>query len=243
MTAEATFEATLPLVSILLATCRPDMLAGAVRMMSGQTYRRRELVVPLHGCRRTELPDVARRALADAGATVLEFNAAQLLPEVLTAGAEAAKGSIIAKIDDDDIYGPGYLEEAVQAIVAGKGDVTGKSEVYVHFAATRELLLWRPGSSGQEQNYVMGGTVTFRRELARSPGFGHAIPEMPAFLERCSAMGLRIYATSRRNFLLRRHDGGHRHSWHPDYDMFRREGILVRRGIGSDEAELLPLIA
>jgi hypothetical protein len=89
----------------------------------------------------------------------------------------------------------------------------------------------------------MGGTVTFRRVLARSPGFGRAVPEMPAFLGRCSAMGLRIYATSRRNFLLRRHDGGHRHSWHPDHEMFRREGILVRRGIGSDEAELLPLIA
>jgi hypothetical protein len=188
MTAEATSEATLPLVSILLATCRLDMLAGAVRMMSGQTYRPRELVVPLHGWRRTELPEAARQALADAGATVLEFDAAQLLPEVLTAGAEAAQGSIIAKIDDD-IYGPGYLEEAVQAIVAGKGDVAGKSERYVHPAATRELLLWRPGSSGQEQNYVMGGTVTFRRELARSPGFGRAIPEMPAFLERCSAMG------------------------------------------------------
>jgi hypothetical protein len=243
MTAEATSEATLPLVSILLATCRPDMLAGAVRMMSGQTYRPRELVVLLHGCRRMELPEAARQALTHIGATVLEFDAAQLLPEVLTAGAAVVRGSIIAKVDDDDIYGPGYLEEAVQAIVAGKGDVVGKSEMYVHLAPTGELLLWRPGSSGQEQDYVMGGTVTFRRELAHSPGFGCEMPEMPTFLERCAAVGVRIYATSRRHFLLRRHDGGHWHSWHPDYDMFRREGILVRRGIGSDAAELLPLIA
>ena len=170
MTAEATSEATLPLVSILLATCRPDMLAGAVRMMSGQTYRPRELVVLLHGCRRMELPEAARQALTHIGATVLEFDAAQLLPEVLTAGAAVVRGSIIAKVDDDDIYGPGYLEEAVQAIVAGKGDVVGKSEMYVHLAPTGELLLWRPGSSGQEQDYVMGGTVTFRRELSSLAG-------------------------------------------------------------------------
>jgi hypothetical protein len=69
------------------------------------------------------------------------------------------------------------------------------------------------------------------------------MPETPAFLERCAALGARIYATTRRHFLLRRHHGSHRHSWHPDYDMFRREGILVRRGIGSDPAELLHLIA
>ena len=212
-------------------------------MIRGQTYRPAEILVLLHGSRRTALPEPAQRALADAGAAVLEFASTQPLPEVLTAGAEAAGGTIIAKVDDDDIYGPGYVGEAVQAIVAGKGDVVGKSEMFVHLAATGELLLWRPGSSGQEQDYVMGGTVTFRRELARTPGFGSEVPEMPAFLERCRAMGVRIYATSRRHFLLCRHEGGHRHSWRPDYDMFRREGILVRRGISSDPAELIPLIA
>ncbi len=232
------------LVSVVLPTCRPNLVAAAVQRIARQTYRPMELIVLLHGLRRAALPEPAQRALADAGAKVLEFEAALILSDCLSTGTAVADGAIIAKVDDDDLYGPGYVQEAVDAVLAGKGDVVGKSEMYVHLAADRELLLWRPGASEREQDHVMGGTVAFRRELARSPGFSPgALLDMPCFLVRCRAAGCRIYATSRRHFLLRRLDGEHRHTWHPDHELFRQESILLRKGLDSDSPELLRLVS
>ena len=233
-----------PLVSVVLPTNRPGLLAGALDMIQAQAYRPIEVLVVLHGFRRAALPEAARQALTRAAAKVHELPQSMALGTCLNVAGSAASGSIIAKFDDDDLYGPGYLEEAVGALLAGKGDIVGKSELYVYLARDRELLLWRGGASGREQDYVLGGTVVFRAELVRSPGFsGGTRTEVPVFLERCRAEGHRIYATSRRHFVLRRLDGEHRHTWHPEHDLFRREGLTIRKDIGPSATELLPLVS
>ena len=113
----------------------------------------------------------AREALAAAD-QVLEAPAAWPLERCLDHGIAAARGEIVAKLDDDDLYGPAYLGEAVAALEAGLGDVVGKTELYVHLAGEGQLLLWRPGASQAEQDYVLGGTLAFRRSL----GIGFAPP-------------------------------------------------------------------
>lgn len=230
-----------PLVSTILATRRPDFLPGAVRMVRAQALAPVELVVALHGHPAATLPESARAALAAAD-RVLEVPADATLDACLDEAVAAARGEILAKIDDDDLYGPAYLGEAVAALAAGLGDIVGKTELYVHLVAERELLLWRPGASHAEQEFVMGGTLVFPRALGVSfraaPGEAGG---MSGFLERCRASGARIYATSRRHHVHRRFPQEH-HTWRPDLDLFRREGVLVRRNVGDNADSLLQLI-
>lgn len=232
-----------PLISVVIPTCRPGLLADALSMVEAQTYRPLEVIVALHGLRRAGLPPAAHEALAAVGARVMELPASLPLGSCLDLATAEAAGRFIAKVDDDDLYGPGYLSEAADALLAGRGDVVGKSEMYVYLAQDRELLLWRPGSSNMEQDHLLGGTLTFRRELARSPGFTGPGFEMPRFLEGCRRAGRRIYATSRRHFVLRRLAGQHQHTWHPDHALFRDEGVSIRKGIGPAASDLLPLVS
>ena len=230
------------MVSAILATRRPDFLPGAVRMVRAQAYAPVELVVALHGHPAVTLPEAARAALSAAD-RVIEAPADATLDECLDEAVAAARGEILAKIDDDDLYGPAYLEEAVAALAAGLGGVVGKTELYVHLLAERELLLWRPGASHAEQDYVMGGTLVFPRALG--VGFRAAPGEaagISGFLDRCRAAGGRVYATSRRHHVHRRFPGPGHHTWRPDLDLFRRDSVVVRRGVGDDAEGLLRLV-
>ena len=229
------------LVSAILATRRPDFLPGAVRMVRAQAYGPVELAVALHGHPVSTLPEAARAAL-DATDRVLELPAEASLEACLDEAVAVTRGDILAKIDDDDLYGPAYLVEAVAALAAGLGDVVGKTELYVHLVTERELLLWRPGAAHAEQDYVMGGTLVLPRGLGVSfqaaPGEATG---MSGFLERCRAAGGRVYATSRRHHVHRRFRQEH-HTWRPDLDLFRSEGVLIRRDVGDDPSGLLRLV-
>jgi glycosyltransferase involved in cell wall biosynthesis len=159
-----------PIVSAILVSRRPTFLAGAVAMMRAQTYPGVELVVVLHGLDRAELPDPASEALALAD-RVLEVPGSVPFGTCLNRGIAASRGEMLAKIDDDDLYGPCYLAEAAAALAAGEGDVVGKMEAYVFLSDERQLLLWRAGASLQRQSGLAGPTLFFPRRLGEAPGF------------------------------------------------------------------------
>jgi hypothetical protein len=233
-----------PLVSLVLVTRRPTFLAGIVGMMAAQDYRRTELVLVLHGHARASLPPAAGAALASCAAQVLEAPAAWTLGECLNVGIDAARGELVAKIDDDDLYGPAYLGEAVAAFRAGRGEVIGKMEVYVQLVLTGELLIIWPGACHHEQDYLAGPTLLCSTALAREVGFRPlAVGSDTAFLEDCRAAGHRLYATSRRHFVERRFATSH-HTWTADAGWFQDNGVVVRRDMALDSApELLHLVA
>jgi glycosyltransferase involved in cell wall biosynthesis len=233
-----------PLVSLILVTRRPTFLAGIVGMMAAQTYRRTELVVVLHGHAEASPPSAARTALAISAARVLAAPAAWTLGECMNAGIEAARGELVAKVDDDDLYGPAYLNEAVAAFRAGMGEVIGKMEVYVQLVLTGELLIIWPGACHHEQDYLAGPTLLLSTALAREVVFRPlAVGCDTAFLEDCRAAGHRLYATSRRHFVERRFATSH-HTWTADVDWFQRNGVVVRRDVALDSAPaLLRLVA
>ena len=236
-----------PLVSIVVASRRPAFVTDIVGMMAAQTYRHLELLLVLNLHTAADLPAEARAALASIDARVVQAPAAFTLGECLNAGIAATRGELTAKVDDDDVYGPGYLEEAVEALLAGKGDVIGKTEQYVYLAATRELMLWFPGASGndgQEGSNFSGGTLLFPRRLGLDPGFQPLrIYEDITFLDSCAARGLRLYATSRRHYVRRRLEQAH-HTWHAADAFFRERCLMVRRPVADDSpAGLIRLVS
>ena len=230
---------TSPLVSALIVSRRPAFVGGAVAMMRAQAYPRVEVVVALHGVGPGELPAAGRDALAHAD-HVLEVPASVPLGTAMNIATAASRGEVLAKIDDDDLYGPGYFEEAVASLRAGKGPVIGKTEFYVYLASERELLLWRPGASRLDQPELAGGTLLYPRHLGTDPGY-RAIPCTidHYFLEDCEALGYRSSATSRRGYVLRRMAVASHHTWQVPDDHFRHEAIVVRRNLADDSPEAL----
>lgn len=234
-----------PLVSVVLPTRRPAFVAGILGMMAAQEHRRMEVVLVLHGLGPGDLPPEAGEACRRLGVRPLPVPASRTLGDCMSAGIRAARGELIAKIDDDDIYGPGYLAEAVSAFMQGAGEVIGKAEHYTFFAETGELVLRFPGwSRGGDQRYLAGGTLLFPRALGLDPGF-EALPRHvdSVFLRAVTAAGARLYATSRRHFLRRRFGGRH-HTWEPEEGLLRQAAVQVRRGIvDATPASLIRLVS
>jgi glycosyltransferase involved in cell wall biosynthesis len=102
---------------------------------------------------------------------VIELDGELPLGACLNQGIAAARGDIIAKVDDDHLYGPGYLSEAVAAMCQHGAPVVGKAEHFVYRVPQRELMLWCPGGSWLEQDALVGSSLVFEAHLGRTSGF------------------------------------------------------------------------
>lgn len=224
----------MPLVSLLLVSKRPRFLPVVLGMVARQTYQRYEIVAMLHGYSVDQLDPPTQRALV-AAAVVEEAPPDWSLGRCLNAAVSRARGELVAKIDDDDLYGRGYLEESVAAFEQGAGDIVGKCEVYIYLAGSRRIMLRNPGNSRRPESALAGMTLLFPRRLAERPGFRDtSTGEDRLFIEDCMAMGARPYATSRRHVIARRFPPPHGHTWPADEAHVLRAGILLRSGIVDD---------
>src|SRR5699024_1660323 len=92
-------------VSAVVSTNRPDHLGEVLRTHAAQLHTDKELVLVTHGF--TAPADLRARA-AEAGVEhlqIIEVDSAQPLGVCLNRGVQAASGDVIAKMDDDDVYG------------------------------------------------------------------------------------------------------------------------------------------
>ena len=201
-----------PLVSILLATKRPAFLPWALANVARQTYPAVELVIGLHGegfvdveqCL-AELPQPAK---------VLRAPASEPLGAVLNAAAQAASGTLLAKMDDDDVYGADHLWDLVLAREFSQAQLVGKWLEFVYLAGANRTIRWRNGGGERYQTSApAGGTLLISRTyLERCGGWRNA----PAGVDTQLAAdvlraGGSVYRTHASGFLLVRH--GCQHTW------------------------------
>ncbi len=227
-------EALLPTVTVLVATRRPHRLADAVRTLKHQTYPHLEVVVGLHGNgfdrRETE---IQLAALPHRGRTV-SVAPDRSLGEVLNAALGAANGTLIAKFDDDDEYGPEHLWDLVLAAEYSGAAAVGKGSEYVYLAGT-DCTVRRFAGFGErfidpQRQSVAGGAVLFRRDALEAAGGWRAmdVGEDKAVVQDIAAQGSKVYRTHGAGYLLVRHGGDH--TWDAADSYFLEQASDVRPG-------------
>ena len=201
----------LPLVSVTLATRRPDLLRAAVAGVAMQTYPRVELVLALHGP--GFAAETVEAALADFGRPLklLRLGADLPLGAVLRAAAEAAGGSLLAKMDDDDAYGPEHLWDLVLAREYSGAALVGKFPATVYLSRPDRTVRRRAVAAETFSCGVSGGALLLgRADLARAGGW-RALPRHvdAALVEDVARAGGAVYRTHDAGYLLVRHGAGH----------------------------------
>ena len=222
----------LPLVSVLLATRRPDRVAEAVASVAAQTYPRIELVLAAHGdgFDRTRLEALAAGSGTDA--RVLTVPAGFVLGEVLNQALEHSRGELVTKFDDDDFYGPEHIWDLVLAHEYSLATLVGKAAEYVYLeGADRTLRRFRGGAerSGSQLTLAGGAMIIARRDLDAVVGW----QPVPSGVDRALmgdvvAGGGRLYRTHGRGYLLVRHARGH--TWEADDEYFLEKAVEVHDG-------------
>jgi glycosyltransferase involved in cell wall biosynthesis len=133
----------------------------AIRCFARQTLRRRELIVIDDGDEPIEDACAGLDCLKYIRLTQPHSTGAKL-----NIGIEAARGSILQKLDDDDYYHPGFLQTAVNHLPPEDRD-----RCIVAWDCFLVLLAGEPGVRFSGHGWTVGGTLCFSRKLWERCGF------------------------------------------------------------------------
>ncbi len=204
-----------PPVSVVLATCRAGNIDHAIEQVARQTWRPLQLIMVLHGL--DIEPDAVRRRAEAAGiddVTVLPADGARSLGGCLNAGIEAADGTYIGKMDDDELYGPRYIADLVHAFRYTEAQIVGKLAHYVHLTSSGANILRYPELEHTYVDLVRGGALLAAGDLLRAYRFDDVTRgEDTRLFRRCRADGVKIYSADRFSFVMVRHRDAARHTW------------------------------
>ena len=225
-----------PRVSILLATRRPERLRDALAAVARQTYPRLELVLALHG---EGFSGARRRVGAMAcAARIVRVGAAEPLGSVLNTAADAASGTLLTKMDDDDLYGADHVWDLVLAHEYSQAKLVGKELEYVYLAASDRTLHRLAGGGESYTGRIAGGALLIAREDLRHLGGWRQVPRAvdDALCEDVAAAGGRIYRTHSSGFMYVRHS--RRQTWNVSDDYFLAQADRVSPGWDPAMADL-----
>lgn len=203
-----------PRVTALVSTNRPHQLDHVLATLGAQQGVDLQVALLAHGF---EADDAELRARAkEAGVETFELLSA---PSDVPLGAclnlllDAADGDVVAKIDDDDLYGPQYLSDQLYALTYSGADVVGKQAHYMYLEGPDATIMRFADREHRYTDRVMGPTIVAARAVAAEVRFRElARGEDTAFLEDVVTAGGVIYSADRFNFVqVRSAVGGH--SW------------------------------
>lgn len=211
-----------PFVSVILATMRPGQLDHALQQMRNQHAVDVEILIGLHGfsAEQQQYP----------GVTFVEFGSEVTLGEVLNGLISKARGDYVAKIDDDDCYGPNYLRDQVNALRYSGADLVGKQASYLFLESENELILRKPWREHTWTDLVAGPTLVGSRQVFEKHPF-HCVNrgEDTKFLADVIEAGGTIYSADRFNFVQVRSSTGH--TWDVNPANLKRNGVVETYGL------------
>jgi len=199
-----------PSVTALVSTVRPERLDEVLTTVAQQRGVDVQLALMLHGF---DAPAGLESRLAELGlenVVVLTADMATSLGECLNRLVAAADGDVVAKMDDDDRYGPDYLRDQVAALGFSRADVVGKHAHYLHIEGRDLTVLRFPEREHVYTDFVAGPTIVASRAVAlENPFPALSTGEDTGFLRAVVGGGGTVYAADRFNFVQVRRPQGH----------------------------------
>jgi len=214
-------------ISALVSTNRPHQLDHVLSTLAAQQDIDLEVVVLTHGFEGSATVKENAQALGIENLVTLEAPADVPLGACLNRLVAAASGDVVAKIDDDDLYGPHYLRDQLNALDYSGAEVVGKQAHHMYLESHDLTLVRFPDREHRYTDFVMGPTILTRRGVAQRFPFAEVgRGEDTDFLRRITAEGLSIYSSDRFGFVQMR-QGGHQHTWKPSSAELLANGRVV----------------
>lgn len=219
-----------PKVSVIISSNRPERVDAALDLILKQQGVELEVLLATHGFSR---PDLAERNIK-----VFEMHSDLPLGVCLNTLLDQASGEYIAKMDDDDYYGPNYLQDQVHAVRFSGAEIVGKQAAYLYLASTDELMLRKEWREHVFTDLVLGATLVGKVDVFKKHRFGESSSgEDTEFLNRVRLDGGMIYSADRFNYIQYRAAAGH--SWSIQELDLKRSGKTVTMGYHSDHVDVL----
>lgn len=218
-------------ISVLLPVSRPDRLGLAATQVARQRQAQVELVVVLHGEGFSETAEDEIQQVFPGHLVVLRRPSSDTLGAILHQAAQVASGSLIAKMDDDDLYGPHHLQDLELAHAYSNATLAGKGAEFVYLKQLDITI--RRFSAGSERwhNLVGGGTLLLSKEdLHEFGGWPNVSRRVDRqLIARIEREGGSVYRTHGFEYVLNRFDTPH--TWSAPLGYFLQQATDQWRGL------------
>ena len=230
---------TAPTVSVLLCTSRPELLDHALAQVERQRHRPLQVVLVAHGAGAAAAArhlDVEARGDLDVILRVVDGE--RTFGYALQAGAEAAEGAVLTKMDDDDWYGPDHVGDLVEALSWTGAPLVGKPFDFLYLARHDVTVRRRPPRNHVYAPRVNGASLTVHRADLRALGGWAPVRRAVdrRLIEAAQRAGERCFRIHGLEMLIHRHGQGHTWPVGTDYELARAR--WQRPGFAREEAAL-----
>ncbi len=192
-----------PRVSIIAPTIRPHLVPGIIATAGRQVDVDVQLALLLHGfdADEADLQALAREA-GIAELVVLRADRDTSLGANLNRLVRASDGDVVAKLDDDDVYGDHYLLDSCFALEYSGAELVGKHARYLYLESRNATVLQSPEREHRWTDLVGGPTMVGPRSTWEAAPFeDRTLGEDTAFQRAILAAGGGIYSADRYNFI------------------------------------------
>lgn len=209
---EVTWPAALdawPTVSAIMLTNRATYLDRICANLRALDYPRLQLVIGMHG----DIADPAaiRDRLSGCDVEVLAIDGALPFGAAMQQASAAASGSLLTKIDDDDVYGRQHVWDLVLAKMYSGANVVGKPLDWIYLA-DEDVTVFRPVYDAERYaKFVAGGTIMIDAASLAEVGGWRPVPRSidRALLESVRLAGGLVYRTHGLGYVYVRRASGH----------------------------------
>jgi spore maturation protein CgeB len=231
-----------PFVSMITPTKEPGDYVRIIENAFAQTHERLELVVGFgYLYSEADIADFIDRFEEESrrtGRTIrlrhVHFREKVILGYKLNALMHEATGEVIAKMDDDDYYGPNYVSDMLLPMRWGDFDLIGKNQTFWHDVQSDKYYLKNLRGAHRTMDLVFGATFVGRRTMfLRNPFPERRTGEDTLELAQLKSNGYRIYSADPFNFCYRRRAS--QHTWDLPTDFWERDCEELPEGFGLDD--------
>jgi len=201
-------------VSIITCTNKLIYMDNIFANYDRQQYEDKELIIILNNDR-LDIKEWTEEARKHDNVTVYRVDEKEPLGACLNYGIEKARFDYISKFDNDDYYGPAFLEDLMNAFEYTDADIVGKCAGYMYFERGGILALNAEEKEHCYTHYVLGSAIIIKREVFdRVPWPTDGVSgEDTEFLRQSVKNGFKIYSADRFNYAYVRRSSPELHTW------------------------------
>lgn len=223
---------------VVCVSSRPHLLESVVAAVARQTLAPHEFVLVANssGYDDVDIEGTVARLDGSCATTVLRRPAHQSLGACLNDAMDAGSARFIAKFDDDDLYGPHHLADALRAHSYAGAGVVGKHTYYAHLVGSDTTVLRFPAHEFLYSSTLAGGSLVIDRARTGDLRFDDiSLGEDRAFIAACHRRGVSTFSADRFNFVQTR---AHDNTWQVPDDAFLRSTTEVGDGVRLDVTDI-----
>lgn len=221
------------MVSIIACTIRDSMMDNIFHNFDRQLWLEKELIIILNNDKMDkELWD--ERSKNYEKVSVFQLSEEKTLGDCLNFGIEKSKYEIVAKWDDDDYYSEFYLCEAMETFNSTNAQLIGKGKSFMYFERQKLLSIRNVGCENnlvknRGKGVLKGGTLMFRKEIYPQIKFPskEGSGTDSAFVRLCKKSNLKIYSTSRYNYVYIRKADKNNHTYKRSNKVLWKKSIKI----------------